>query len=114
MPLTPEVGRRLHVFNLLERGQLTTAKAAALELTSRQIRRLRGTLRQAGPAGLPHGSRDRPAHNPLAPLALSSCAGVASQCIGMPLLASVTSYLLALPAAPTQFGLDTGIGCALA
>ncbi len=67
MPLTPEEGRRLHVLNLLERGQITTAQAAeALELTPRQIRRLRGTLRQAGPAGLAHRSRERPAHNRLA------------------------------------------------
>ena len=67
MPLTPEEGRRLHVLNLLERGQITTAQAVeALELTARQIRRLRGTLRQAGPAGLAHRSRERPAHNRLA------------------------------------------------
>jgi Helix-turn-helix domain len=67
MPLTPEEGRRLHVLNLLERGQITTAQAAeALEITPRQIRRLRGTLRQAGPAGLAHKSRERPAHNRLA------------------------------------------------
>jgi len=67
MPLTPEEGRRLHVLNLLERGQVTTAQAAeALELTPRQIRRLRATLRQAGPAGLAHRSRERPAHNRLA------------------------------------------------
>jgi hypothetical protein len=67
MPLTPEEGRRLHVLNLLERGQITTAQAGeALELTARQIRRLRGTLRQAGPAGLAHRSRERPAHNRLA------------------------------------------------
>jgi hypothetical protein len=67
MALTPEEGRRLHVLNLLERGQITTAQAAeALELTPRQIRRLRGTLRQAGPAGLAHKSRERPAHNRLA------------------------------------------------
>lgn len=67
MPLTAEEGRRLHVLNLLERGQITTAQAAeALELTARQIRRLRGTLRQAGPAGLAHRSRERPAHNRLA------------------------------------------------
>jgi hypothetical protein len=67
MPLTPEEGRRLHVLSLLERGQITTAQAVeALELTARQIRRLRGTLRQAGPAGLAHRSRERPAHNRLA------------------------------------------------
>ena len=67
MSLTPEEGRRLHVLNLLERGQITTAQAAeALEITPRQIRRLRGTLRQAGPAGLAHKSRERPAHNRLA------------------------------------------------
>src|SRR5512135_3307335 len=67
MPLSAEEGRRLHVLNLLERGQITTAQAAeALELTARQIRRLRGTLRQAGPAGLAHRSRERPAHNRLA------------------------------------------------
>jgi len=67
MPLTAEEGRRLHVLNLLERGQITTAQAAeALELTPRQIRRLRGTLRLAGPAGLAHRSRERPAHNRLA------------------------------------------------
>lgn len=67
MPLTPEEGRRLHVLNLLERGQITTAQAVeALELTARQIRRLRGTLQQAGPAGLAHRSRERPAHNRLA------------------------------------------------
>jgi len=67
MALTPEEGRRLHVLTLLERGQITTAQAAeALELTPRQIRRLRGTLRQAGPAGLAHKSRERPAHNRLA------------------------------------------------
>jgi len=67
MALTPEEGRRLHVLNLLERGQVTTAQAAeALELTPRQIRRLRATLRQAGPAGLAHRSRERPAHNRLA------------------------------------------------
>ena len=28
MPLTPEEGRRLHVLNLLDRGQITTAQAA--------------------------------------------------------------------------------------
>ena len=67
MPLTPEEGRRLHVLSLLERGQITTAQAAeALEITPRQIRRLRGTLRQAGPAGLAHRSRERRAHNRLA------------------------------------------------
>lgn len=67
MPLTPEEGRRLHVLSLLERGQVTTAQVAeALELTPRQIRRLRATLRQAGPAGLAHRSRERPAHNRLA------------------------------------------------
>lgn len=67
MPLTPEEGRRLHVLNLLERGQITTAQAAeALELTPRQIRRVRATLRLAGPAGLTHRSRERPAHNRLA------------------------------------------------
>jgi hypothetical protein len=67
MPLTPEEGRRLHVLSLLERRQITTAQAAeALELTSRQLRRLQATLRQAGPAGLAHRSRERPAHNRLA------------------------------------------------
>jgi len=67
MPLTPEEGRRLHVLNLLEGRQITTAQAAeALELSPRQIRRLRRTLRQAGPAGLAHRSRERPAHNRLA------------------------------------------------
>jgi hypothetical protein len=67
MPLTPEEGRRLHVLSLLDRGQITTAQVAeALELTPRQIRRLRATLRLAGPAGLAHRSRERPAHNRLA------------------------------------------------
>jgi hypothetical protein len=47
MPLTPEEGRRLHVLNLLERGQITTAQAGeALELTARQIRRLRARKRR--------------------------------------------------------------------
>ncbi len=60
MPLTPEESRRLHVLSLLERGRLTTAQAAeGLGLTPRQVRRLRGTLRQRGPAGLAHGNRGR-------------------------------------------------------
>jgi len=50
MPLTPEEGHRLHVLNLLERGQISTAQAAeVLGLTSRQVRRLRAVLRKGGP-----------------------------------------------------------------
>lgn len=66
MPLTPEESRRLHVLSLLERGRITSSQAVeALGLTPRQVRRLRGTLQQQGPAGLAHGSRGRPASNRL-------------------------------------------------
>jgi len=68
MTLTPEEGRRLHVLSLLERGRLTTTQAAeALGLTPRQVRQLRTMLRKDGPAGLAHGSRDRPASNRIPP-----------------------------------------------
>jgi hypothetical protein len=44
----------------LERGRITTAQAAdALGITPRQVRRLRRRLRQDGPEGLAHRSRDR-------------------------------------------------------
>ncbi len=60
MPLNPEESRRLHVLSLLERGRITTAQAVeALGLTPRQVRRLRRTLQQHGPAGLAHGNRGR-------------------------------------------------------
>lgn len=39
--------------------------AAALGLTARQVRRLRGRLRREGPGGLVHGNRGRPAPNQL-------------------------------------------------
>ena len=61
MTLTPEEGRRLHVLTLLEGQRLTAAQAAeALGLTLRQVRRLRGALRRAGPVALIHGNRGRP------------------------------------------------------
>ena len=51
MTLTPKEAHRLHVLTLLESGRVTSAQAAeALRLTPRQVRRLRRTLRQKGPA----------------------------------------------------------------
>jgi len=66
MNLDPEEARRLHVLTLLESRRITPAQAAeALGLSPRQVRRLRKTLRTAGPAALAHQSRGRPAHNRL-------------------------------------------------
>jgi len=66
MNLDPEEARRLHVLTLLESRRITSAQAAeALGLSPRQVRRLRKTLRTAGPAALAHQSRGRPAHNRL-------------------------------------------------
>jgi len=60
MTLTPKEAHRLHVLTLLESGRVTSTQAAeALGLTPPQVRRLRRTLRQRGPAGLAHGTRGR-------------------------------------------------------
>jgi hypothetical protein len=60
MILTPEEGRKLHVLTLLEGKRISVGQAAeALGVTPRQVRRLRVTLRHAGPAGLVHGNRGR-------------------------------------------------------
>ena len=68
MTLTPAEGHRLHVLTLLESGRITTAQAAeALGITPRQVRRLRGTLRNEGPSGLAHGNRERRSPHALAP-----------------------------------------------
>ena len=48
MSLTPEGGHRLHTCSLLDGSQITTAQAAeSVGFSPRQIRQLRGTLREA-------------------------------------------------------------------
>lgn len=60
MTPNPAESHRLHVLTLLESGRISTAQAAeALGITSRQVRRLRGTLLNEGPVGLAHGNRER-------------------------------------------------------
>ncbi len=72
MTLTREEGRRLHVLTLWEAATLTTAQGMeALQLSARQLWRLRARGRAGGPAGLAHGNRGRPPANGL-PAALGA------------------------------------------
>lgn len=58
--LTQQEQKRLIVLNGVERGQLNAEEAAAvLELSIRQIRRLRAAYREEGAAALMHGNRGR-------------------------------------------------------
>lgn len=59
--LTQRAEQRLVVFQSLDRGELHMAEAAGLlELSTRQIRRLRREIRRRGPQALVHGNRGRP------------------------------------------------------
>jgi transposase len=66
--LTTFEQRRLTVLNHLEAGGLVNAEAAQLlNLSVRQVRRLRSDYRKRGAAALRHGNRGRQAHNAVEP-----------------------------------------------
>jgi transposase len=66
--LTTSEQRRLIVLNQLEAGALVNAEAAELlNLSIRQVRRLRSQYRERGAAALSHGNRGRQPHNVVEP-----------------------------------------------
>ena len=66
--LTASEQRRLIVLNQLEAGGLVNAEAAQLlNLSVRQVRRLRSDYRKRGAAALSHGNRGRQPHNAVDP-----------------------------------------------
>src|SRR3990172_2571728 len=66
--MTAREQRRARVLTRILRGELTMAEGGAeLGLSERQLSRLRSACVEAGPAGLVHGSRGRPAAQRIAP-----------------------------------------------
>ncbi len=67
--LTPKEARRLYVLEQLLRGTLTVRQAAhLLGLSKRQVQRLKGGLKQHGPAALAHKNRGRTPRHALPPV----------------------------------------------
>ena len=82
--LTHRAQQQLIVLSALDRGELRMAEAADfLNLSTRQIRRLRRAYRRHGPQALVHGNRGRPSSRRVANairarivhLAQTTCAG---------------------------------------